>query len=364
MAFNQWLLLTDSSSSSIETTNNTRSSGPDVTEESPLLPTDEPFSPAQEEFSDEPVAPALDLEEGGGDNEDVPPEVGDPKVGEDGKAEGEAGGVRLTFANAVEMECEIHKKMLQHTLAHEHFANLNFALFTVPQALFTAVTSVLAFAGGTKVFANYTQELSLIVGSLSSAVVLIQTIGGVKGYAIRSDRHNTAAIQLRTLYDELGIGALKLKEIERLKNDNTKEFDAKKDNPNPMTFAQFEKQYKSCLEACNSLLPTRIKEAFHGLDTNIEMMQTAENKALAAEWFGDGWDHHTAFKSKAYDIMAGEIVNSNGFPYFLPNTCELVKKTMGRLRMRVKQGKEFYKDLDKLEVPPFGTTGDEKRSFC
>ena len=257
---------------------------------------------------------------------------------------GQKAGINLSFPNAARLETQVHKDMIMHILAFEYFQCQQFYYFTVPQAIFTALSSVLAFAASSSILKDYGSQISLLVGSLSAMVVLFQTIGNVRQYGIRSDRHNTAALQLRDLRDDMIMTKLKLGELQKMNDD-----DSSVDDPDPITFADVQKRYRQCLSSCSSTIPIRIQEAFHGLETNIELQQSKTNIDIIKEMYPDPC-HQTMLKSKAYDIMAGEIVNSAMFPHGLPNSKRVVEKVMRKLKQRVKASKDFYKDVDEVDL--------------
>mmetsp|Transcript_7875 Transcript_7875/g.19552 ORF Transcript_7875/g.19552 Transcript_7875/m.19552 type:complete len:355 (+) Transcript_7875:440-1504(+) len=263
-------------------------------------------------------------------------------------------GVHLTFKNAYMLETEIYKNKLMHILAFEHFATMQFYHFTLPQASFTAIASVLAFSASSSLMKEYASEISLTVGCLSALVVLLQTIAGVRQYGLRADRHNTAAIQLRDLHDDMVMTKLKLKELEDMGDD------AK--DPDPVTFATIQKRYRQCLSSCSSVLPVRIQEAFHGLETNIHLQETKENLAIIENIYPNT-NHTTMLKSKAFDIMAGEIVNSSMYPHKLPNSKIMVKVTMHKLRQRIRTNKFFYSNIDSVAKEKYDHQ-DKDGMFC
>lgn len=259
-------------------------------------------------------------------------------------------GVPLDYANAKILECYIHRDMAKHVLASEYFEYQAFWFFQIPQALFTAISSVLAFAGSARMFKPYAEYISLIVGTLSACVVLIQTVGGVKTFDLRADRHKTAAVQLRDLRDDLVLIKMKLKEIGRLKNEHhPSEHSHFEDHD--LTFEAIQKKYMQCLGSCNSNAPLRIVEAFRGVETNIELQESSSNMAIVDEIYGE-LDHKTMMKAKAYDILTGEIINTRMFPAKLPNSKDMIERTMDKLKLHLKENKTFYEDIENYESKP------------
>jgi len=326
----------------------------------------EPEEPKSPEEGEDEIVEELEGEDeegvAGSDSGTAAGSDAEDEEGEDGpKKKVKKKGVPLDYANAKVLESRIHMDMTKHVLAFEYFEYTAFWHFSLPQAFLTALSSVLAFSGSAEMLKPYAEYISLIVGCLSATVVLIQTVGGVKTYDLRADRHKTAAVLLRDLNDEMTLIKMKLKQIAKLKLEHHEDDHSHFDDPD-LTFEMVQKRYAQCLSSCSSNAPLRIVEAFRGLETNIELQESTENLALIDGVYGD-MDHKTMFRNKAYDILAGEIINSGIFPHKLPNSKDMIQKTMHKLKIRLKENKSFYHDLESVVVPPYQEPR-RKRLFC
>jgi len=273
-------------------------------------------------------------------------------------------GTKFNYRNAAKLEQQVQMNLVQNELAHKHYQFRQYWFFTVPQAFLTAVASVLAFAASAEMFQDNAQYISLFVGSVSAAVVLFQTISGIRQYGVKADRHQSVSTQLRDLRDDLIITKFKLHEVEKeTKNKNTVFFenvrevqnsdsggggdvdiDTESDSNNDETFQEVQKRFQTCLSGCTSVVPMAISEAFHGVLSNLEIAETKNNIAYLNKLYGHT-DYALLLETKACDILAGEIVNSPLFPMKIPNSALMVNRTMTILKNRLKEQANFYDDV-------------------
>jgi len=278
-------------------------------------------------------------------------------------------GVKFNYQNAAVLEQQVQMNLVQNSLAHQYFKFRQYWYFTLPQAFLTAIASVLAFAASSEMLKEYAQYINLFVGSISAAVVLFQTISGIRQYGVKADRHQNVAVQLRDLRDDLIITKFKLNEVQNdTENRRTVCFenvgvvqesssgsggghgggdvdsDAESDPNANDTFQDVQKRYQTCLSGCTSVVPIRITEAFHGVRTNLEVAETRNNIKYLHNLYGN-FDYNNQLKSKAYDILAGEIINNPLFPMRIPNSKVMVDRTMIILKNRLKEQANFYDDV-------------------
>ena len=107
-------------------------------------------------------------------------------------------GVKFNYQNAAVLEQQVQMNLVQNSLAHQYFKFRQYWYFTLPQAFLTAIASVLAFVASSEKLEEHAQSINLFVGSISAAVVLFQTISGIRQYGVKADRHQNVAVQLRS----------------------------------------------------------------------------------------------------------------------------------------------------------------------
>lgn len=271
------------------------------------------------------------------------------------KSRGQSGGVKLTYRSAFQLEREISKYLAKHNLASKFLGYRQFWIFTVPQAVLTCMASILAFiATSDMLTATQKTILSTVVGSTSGVVVFLQTMGGICNYGSRSAMHQSTAIDLRDLRDDLVLIKHKLGQMEKDKGkkltaamvghtlpESDSEEDDYDDDRNGTDFGTIQSRFRQSLSGCKSNLPLGLMEAFNGLDSNLVIARTRENSVLLYNVYG-----HIEFddfiETKAYDILAGEILNARGFPMRLPNSKAMVQKTMERLRVQLNTYQSFW----------------------
>jgi len=267
-------------------------------------------------------------------------------------------GTKLTHDSAFSLEQQVQMSLIQHQLARKHLGSREFWLFTVPQAVLTLLASILAFVATSELINEKAKVIiSTIVGSISGVVVFLQTMNGVCNYGTRAAMHDSTAIDLRDLRDDLVLLRYKLEQME---GDNKKKVhgddgddddddgddsndssDDDDDGSNGDTFEAIQTRFRQNLTGCKSTVPIGLSEAFQGLDSNLMVATSKKNVIHLYEIYGHPYyDEFIYFK--AYDILAGEISNSFSFPIILPNSNKVVSATMKRLQERVVQYEEFW----------------------
>jgi hypothetical protein len=292
-------------------------------------------------------------------------------------------GVKLNARNAQQLEYQVQINLIKHSLAADYFEWHQYYKFTLPQAVLTATSSVLAFSATAAMFEAFSDIISLVVGFNSAFVVLLQTISGIRNYGMRADRHRCVAVQLRDLRDDIVLMKFKLNSVERdtkqkyeilrRKDDNEEgkigswndseeqkehEEGEDADDGQTETFDSIQKRYQQCLSGCTSNVPIELSEAFHGLASNLEIAETKENVKRMHKIYGH-LNYHSLVTGKAYDILAGQILNQWNFPMSLPSSIEVVERTMLLLKGRLITAQALYDELE----PPKLESGKEASIF-
>ena len=299
-------------------------------------------------------------------------------------------GAQLNYRTVLALETQIRMNLIKHSLAADFFTWQQYWKFTFPQAVFTALSSTLAFSASSSIFSQHSESINLFVGSLSALVVLIQTISGFKNYGVRADRHRNVAVQLRDLADDIALMKFKLNMVEEEREqlqssllrsaveraatptgqrrgststfslnwdehpDNKKKSDSDDDEAesNENTFDSIQKRYQQSLSGCSSNVPLELSEAFHGLATNLEIAETKENIERLHDVYGH-IHYRSALMAKAYAILVGEILNDPLFPAWMPDSKRMVKQSMKVLKERLRKSTSLYEGLfDEEQEPP------------
>jgi len=268
-------------------------------------------------------------------------------------------GLKLCSESALGLEQQVQMNLIKHQLAWQFLSCRQFWLFTVPQAILTMLSGILAFVATSDLLDEKIKVImNTIVGSTSGIVVFLQTMSGVCAYGTRAAMHDSAAIDLRDLRDDLVLLKQKLCQIDANKkkemvcfnktgatindDDDDDDDDSINNEGNGDTFEEIQTRFRQCLSGCKSTVPMALSEAFHGLDSNLMLAQSKDNVIHLYELYGHLYfDEFIYFK--AYDILAGEILNSRYFPLQLPNSKKVVLTTMARLQEQIIQYDNFWK---------------------
>ena len=271
------------------------------------------------------------------------------------------GEVRLTAKSAHRMEQQIQMNMIKHNLAGHHFATRQFWLFTVPQALLTMATSILAFVATTDFFS--TQEtvfINVVVGSTSAVVVFLQTMSGICSYETRGKMHDAVALDLRHLRDNLVLLKFKLgfENEQRKKHANmfredhpvsVRKIEAGDDsdgvkkgdkNEHQSLFEQIQSRFEQSLAGCKSNVPMELSEAFHGINSHLLLASSKNNIQFMVQKYGSLHDM-VNLEFKIYDCLATEILEHWSYPMHLPRAKIMVKRTLKRFKREMAETDKF-----------------------
>ena len=227
-----------------------------------------------------------------------------------------------------------------------YYTALQFWLFTVPQAILTMISAILAFMATSELFDAKTKIIiNTIVGSASGIVVFLQTMSGVCNYGIRASMHQTTALSLRSLGDDLSLVGTeeKAKEYNRKKSDNDDDNDDENNVSSNYTFEDLRTRFLQCQSGCQSTVPLKINDAFDSLDSSLLIMLTDKN----IFWLTNQYQSAEAFIQdfvyiRAYDILNKNIVDSLFWPFHIPKTKDLVKRTIEELKNELVDVDSFF----------------------
>jgi len=281
------------------------------------------------------------------------------KLGEDAKKKTK--GVKLDAVTAIKLEQEVNMNMVKHQLASKYLSARQFWFFTVPQALLTMLSGILAFLATTDLL-NATAKIvtNTIVGSISGVVVFLQTMSGNCNYGTRAAMHGSTAIDLRDLRDDLVLLKQKLELIEsrtltqKLTDASSQTSaaagtndtmggneDENTDDQGGGNFNDIQTRFKQSLSGCKSTVPMPISEAFHGLQSDMLLKQSKKSMDYLFNIYQIG--HFNEYiELKAFDMLAGEIMHYPLYPLYLPNSEKMVEETMDRLKKEIHESESFW----------------------
>ncbi|VEU44205.1 unnamed protein product [Pseudo-nitzschia multistriata] len=274
--------------------------------------------------------------------------------------------VQMTYVSATQIERMVTVSLYMHNLSWKHLSCRQFYWFTMPQAVLTAVASVLAFVATSDALSDDEASkviLNLIVGSTASLVVFLQTMSGLKNYGTRAAMHQGAAVDLKDLLCDLHILKMKMSQVENIDQEyldmmrgiqpKDPEADAEADKEAlkySETFGTIQSRLTQTLNACKSNIPMEISAAFNGLRTTAHLAMTKANFESFEKIYGHE-NFLNTYYSKADDILQGEILGSRFFPMKLPYSKVMVKKTMEILYTQ-------FKDYDRHDFGFDSSTDD------
>ena len=232
-----------------------------------------------------------------------------------------------------------------------YYTALQFWLFTVPQAILTMISAILAFMATSELFDARTKIIiNTIVGSASGIVVFLQTMSGVCDYGIRASMHQTTALSLRSLGDDLSL--VGVKEIAKYYNRKKSDDDDNDDNDDEnnvssnYTFEDLRTRFLQCQSGCQSTVPLKINDAFDSLDSSLLILLTDKN----VFWLVNQYQSAESFVQdfvyiRAYDILTKNIVDSLFWPFHIPKTKILVNRTIEELKNELVKADSFFPEI-------------------
>ena len=234
-----------------------------------------------------------------------------------------------------------------------YYTALQFWLFTVPQAILTMISAILAFMATSELFDAKTKIIiNTIVGSASGIVVFLQTMSGVCNYGIRASMHQTTALSLRSLGDDLSLVGIeaKAKEYSRKKSDDDDDDNDDNDDENNVssnyTFEALRTRFLQCQSGCQSTVPLKINDAFESLDSTLMIMLNDKNIIwLMKQYQFQSNNIQDVVYFRAYDILTKNIVDSLFWPFHIPKTKVLVNRTIEELKNELVKADSFFPEI-------------------
>ena len=111
------------------------------------------------------------------------------------------------------------------------------------------------------------------------------------------------------------------------------------------TFDGIRSRLRQIQSSCKSTVPLVISDAFHSIASNLMLMSTDKNMNFLVEIYGANSiynDIEDMMRFKAFDILVGEILDSPGWPFHLPDPKVIVSATMHRLKTRILEHDQFW----------------------
>ena len=232
-----------------------------------------------------------------------------------------------------------------------YYTALQFWLFTVPQAILTMISAILAFMATSELFDARTKIIiNTIVGSASGIVVFLQTMSGVCDYGIRASMHQTTALSLRSLGDDLSLVAIEeeAKEHNRKKSDDDDDNDDENNVSSNYTFEDLRTRFLQCQSGCQSTVPLKINDAFESLNSTLMIMFSDKNISWLMNQYqllSTEANIQDVVYFRAYDILNKNIVDSPFWPFHIPKTKDLVKRTIEELKNEVVDADSFFPEI-------------------
>lgn len=282
---------------------------------------------------------------------------------------------------------QCHFNLAKHNLASQHLKTLNFWMFTLPAAIIAMASGILAFLATSGLFEDRTDQiLNVIVGCLSFFVVFLQNISAQRNYESRSQMHESTAIDLRDLREDLENvvnqsrvmmryrvtvpDKNKAKDLDNDKNSNENgdspqqgkgisDIESKGEkngetsdqtheepphNSVEVLFDGIQKRYNQCLKGCKSTVPLPINDAFEQLDSRLNATMTIIGHRELKRIYGP--DYNNVIYFQACNDLGLRFSTGLFWPFMLPDAEKAVDITMKNLQVDIStRGKDFWNVL-------------------
>ena len=265
-------------------------------------------------------------------------------------------GTKLTFLTAYQLKAEIQSYQLRHALAAKYFEKRQFWLFTIPQALLSMFSSILAFVVASKLLnENQKTIVSAIAGSTSFVVVFLQTLSGFLKYETRGTMHDTASVDLSDLLSHLKILSIKLGFEESMNGGTGPKHadDGEEENHDgDDTFEEIMQKFNQSLVGCKSIIPLELNGVWHNANSELRLTGTdASIEQFGKVYTNPQWCARQVVNLdlKLFSILAEQIMDYPLFPFFLPNPKPVAKASMKRLREEVGASFTFWDGVSKRD---------------
>ena len=270
---------------------------------------------------------------------------------------------------------QCHFSLTKHRLAAMHLATLQFWVFTIPMALVAMSSGIMAFLATAGIFEERTNTfLNVFVGCFSFVVVFLQTLSSQLKYDTRAHMHESTAIDLRDLREDLEnienqafvmvglrvnedkLNAAKNKSkgdgngsvvVENDDNGNNGEMESNRNNEEDslkQIFDGIQKRYNQCLKSCKSTIPMPINAAFNQLDSRINSTLSVVGHNQLERTYGYGYNNVIYFQ--ACNELAIHFSCAFLWPLRLVNPRHAVDTTMNTLQTTISgDGKNYWNVL-------------------
>jgi len=287
---------------------------------------------------------------------------------------------------------QCHFSLAKHRMAATYFGTQQYWKFTIPGATIGASSGIMAFLATSGLFSAKTNEvLNLLVGCFSFLVVFLQTLSAQLQYDTRSQMHESTAIDLRDLREDLenivnqsivmmkymsttpgknkdlgggskdndtGTGNDQGSKTDDIEKDGEKKDEEKEISPHnspEVLFDGIQKRYNQCLKGCKSTVPLPINDAFDQLDSRLNATMTIIGHRELRRIYGLSYNNIVYFQ--ACNDLSLEFSCYYLWSLGLPNAADAVDATMEKLQKNIsKRGKDYWnvllEDTSAPECPP------------
>ena len=251
----------------------------------------------------------------------------------------------MDYNGTLNVELELHRSIVMHTLAAKFFQVRQFWFFEFTAGFLTMLSSILAFIATTELVVQRDQiVLTTVVGATTVVVGFLQALNSNLGYGTRAVMHQSVAIDLRDLRNHLRMIRCQLGFAEqhglqgvfRFENDEEEEF-------TEGTFESIRDKFEQSLNGCKSPLPIEISEAFSGIESSMHTTGVQSTMELFIRLYGPKFHWQFLF-FKYLDIASELITDHRYFPFFLPRSSSVIKKAKVLIKQEFKEGREFYSE--------------------
>jgi len=242
----------------------------------------------------------------------------------------------LNFYAATELFVTCQSKLSMHQLTHEHLSFRQYWIFTIPIAILTMISGIMAFLASSEMFsANTNTILSATVGCLAAVGGFFQSLSGSCKYGERATMHLSASEDLKALCDNLELLQTEASQMSQDDRQKAEHID---------TIATIRSKYQQCIQGCKSEIPLRIDDAYKKIDSEMAMTWTRKAKD-DLETGEDGINNvgHILMEA-AYHEVATQITCSFQWPMYISGEINaIIKISMDNIRKKKKSGATFWK---------------------
>ncbi len=241
----------------------------------------------------------------------------------------------LNFNAATELFVTCQSKLSMHQLTHEHLSFRQYWIFTIPIAILTMISGIMAFLASSEMFsANTNTIFSAIVGCLAAVGGFFQSLSGNCKYGERATMHLSASEDLKALCDDLELLQTEASQMSQDDRQKAEHID---------TVVTIRSKYQQCIQGCKSEIPLRIDDAYKKIDSEMAMTWTRKAKD-DLETGEDGINNvSSVLMAAAYHEVATQITRSFQWPMYISGDINaVIKNSMDNIRKKKKSGATFW----------------------